>query len=155
MANYTGKFSVACLAVLALSLPAMAQITGGAFPVEINTEQNPFRNLSAAALAARSPGNMVTAGLARRQAALNATRGIIEITDPLLGPDPKATFLSEAVDILFEQLNSTLLYLGNILLERAGFPPLELSDLLLPSAGDLGDNDGDADNVTTPVRGQK
>ncbi len=155
MTTNARKFSGACLVVLALSLSATAQINSSAFPVEINTEQNPFRNLSAAALAARSPGNMVTASIARRQSAVNATRGIIDITETLAGPDPKATFLSEAVEILFEQLNSTLLYLGNILLERAGLPPFDLSDLLLPSANDLGDNNGNTDTVTTPPRGQK
>ena len=133
MATNGRRLSGACLVVLSLSSMATAQDAGGAFPVAINTEQNPSRNLSGAALAARSPGKLVTAGLVRTQTAMSLARGIIEITEPLAGADPKATFLSKAIEILFEQLNNTLLVIGNALLERAGLPPLAPSDVSPPS----------------------
>ena len=134
--------------VLALSSMAVAQDAGNAFPVAINTEQNPFRNLSGVALAARSPGKMVTSGLVRTQTAMSLARGIIEITEPLAGPDPKATFLSKAIEILFEQLNNTLLVIGNALLERAGLPPLAPSDVSIPST------DTNNESNTNPAGGE-
>jgi len=155
MAAYTRKPLGAFLLVLALSSMATAQDIGGVFPVEINTEQNPQRNLSGAALAARSPGNMVTAGLARTQVAMNFARGIIDITEPLAGPDPKASFLSEAITIIFEQLNRTLLYLGNILLERAGLSPLLPSDETLPDTGTVDEGDVNAGDEEDVVRVDK
>lgn len=103
--------------------------TAPAFPPARNTEQNPLQNVSAGALAARSPGNMVSAGVGRTLAAADAGRRIIEITEQPPGPDPKATFLAEAVGEIFTQLNRALLLFENVLRLRAGLPPRVPIDL--------------------------
>jgi len=67
---------------------------------------------------------MVNAGVARAQAAANFARGGIEITATSRPTSPRAVFLSDAVKIIFDQLNSALLLLENALRLRAGLPPL-------------------------------
>jgi hypothetical protein len=67
---------------------------------------------------------MVGAGVARAQAAANFARGGIEITETSRPTSPRAVFLSDAVKIIFDQLNSALLLLENTLRLRAGLPPL-------------------------------
>ena len=86
--------------------------------------QHASDNVSGGAIAARSPGNMVGAGVARAHEAADFARAGIEIVETTRPMSPRATFLVEAIEIVFEQLNQTLLYLGNILLQRAGLPPL-------------------------------
>ena len=111
---------------------AAAQLGAPEFPPALNTEQNALRNVSSGALRDRSPGNMVSAGVGRTLAAADSGRGIIEITEPAPGPDPKAVFLSAAVEEIFAQLNRALLVLENVLRLRAGLEPrvpIDLSDL--------------------------
>jgi hypothetical protein len=67
---------------------------------------------------------MVSAGVARAQAAADFARGGIEITATSRPTPPRAVFLSDAVKIIFDQLNSALLLLENVLRLRAGLPPL-------------------------------
>jgi hypothetical protein len=93
---------------------------------------------------------MVSAGVARTLIKANEGRGIIEITEEPPAPDPKATFLIEAIESVFEQINQAILLFENLLRARAGLPPRVPIDL--PSNGDTtnGDTDGDTtdDNVT-------
>ncbi len=86
--------------------------------------QHPFDNVSGGSLALRAPGNMVNAGVARSQAAADFARGGIDIVETTKPMSPRAVFLVDAIEIIFEQLNRTLLYLGDILRQRAGLPPL-------------------------------
>ena len=115
---------------------ATAQTSAPEFPPALNTEQNPLRNVGGGALAARSPGNMVSAGVGRTLAAADFGRAIIEITEQPPGPDPKATFLSQAVEEIFSQLNRALLLLENVLRLRAGLEPRVPTDL--GSLGNVG-----------------
>lgn len=84
--------------------------------------QHASDNVSGGALAARAPGNMVNAGVLRAQEAADFARGGIDIVETSRPMSPRAVFLVDAIEIIFEQLNRTLLYLGNILLQRAGLP---------------------------------
>jgi len=77
-----------------------------------------------AASAGRSPGMMVNAGVARGQSASQFAQGRIEITDATpTASTPRQVFLADAIGILFDQLNATLLYFENLLRERAGLDP--------------------------------
>jgi len=128
--------SILVLGVIGWIGSAAGQSAAPAFPPSLNTEQNALQNVSAGALAARSPGNMVGAGVARTLAAADFGRAIIEITEQPPGPDPKATFLAEAVGEIFTQLNRALLLFENVLRLRAGLPPRVPIDL-----GSLGNTD--------------
>ena len=109
-------WAVAVGAVLAWNAVARSQV--------IIQGQHASDNVTGGALAARAPGNMVNAGVGRAQAAANFARGGIEIVETSRPMSPRAVFLVDAIEIIFEQLNRTLLSLGNILLQRAGLPPL-------------------------------
>lgn len=86
--------------------------------------QHASDNVNGGALSGWAPGDMVGAGVARAQAAANFARGGIEITETSRPTSPRAVFLSDAVKIIFDQLNSALLLLENTLRLRAGLPPL-------------------------------
>jgi len=76
---------------------------------------------NAAAAGARSPGNMVTAGVAQHQAFGGHVTVITEAGPPEVEPFRQAIVAS--LEILFEQLNQALLLFHNLLLARAGRPP--------------------------------
>ncbi len=145
------RIGVAVFSGLAMLSTASAQVADSPFPVRINTEQNPRRNLSGEALAARAPGNLVTSALVRTVASRNLAQRIIEITEPLGGPDPKATFLSEAVGILFEQLNRTLLTIANAFLVREGLPPLVPIETPLSPVENGTTDETNTDDTTDPT----
>jgi len=107
--------------VLVWNTTARSQTTTPGVPT---LGQHASDNVNGGAIAARSPGNMVNAGVARAQAAANFARGGIEITATSRPTSPRAVFLSDAVKIIFDQLNSALLLLENALRLRAGLPPL-------------------------------
>ncbi len=86
--------------------------------------QHASDNVNGGALAARSPGNMVSAGVGRALAAADFGKGGIDITATSRATPIHAVFLSDAVKIIFDQLNSALLLLENALRLRAGQPPL-------------------------------
>ena len=107
--------------VLVWNTTARSQTTTPGVPT---LGQHASDNVNGGAIAARSPGNMVNAGVARAQAAANFARGGIEITATSRPTSPRAVFISDAVKIIFDQLNSALLLLENTLRLRAGLPPL-------------------------------
>ena len=88
---------------------------------------------------------MVNAGVARVQQAANFARGGIDIVETTIPTSPGDVFLADAIEILFEQLNSTLLYLGNILLQRAGLP--SLTPQVTPPTTTTVDENTDADST--------
>jgi hypothetical protein len=94
---------------------------------------------------------MVGAGVVRAKEAADFARGGIEIVETTRPTSPRATFLVDAIEILFDQLNSTLLYLGNILLQRAGLPPLVPQVTPLPTTG--GNTDGTTDGIAGGTTG--
>jgi len=137
-------WAVAVAAVFAWSAVARAQTTSSA-PGTPGLGQHASDNVSGGALAARSPGNMVNAGVARVQQAANFARGGIDIVETTIPTSPGDVFLADAIEILFEQLNSTLLYLGNILLQRAGLP--SLTPQVTPPTTTTVDENTDADST--------
>jgi hypothetical protein len=144
-------WSVAVAAVLAWNAAALSQTPTPTPPTTPGTpglDQYASDNVSGGALRARSPGNMVGAGIARRQEAANFARGGVEIVETTRPMSARATFLVEAIEILFDQLNSTLLYLGNILLERAGLPPL-VPPVPTPTTPDTTDTTDTTDSGAT------
>lgn len=132
-------WAVAVAAVLAWNGVARAQATSTT-PGTPGLGQHPFDNVSGGAVAARAPGNMVNAGVGRAQAAADFARGGIDIVETSRPMSPRAVFLVDAIEIIFEQLNRTLLYLGNILLQRAGLPPL-VPQVTQPSTPDSTDDE--------------
>ncbi|MFH1109203.1 MAG: hypothetical protein V1790_08425 [Planctomycetota bacterium] len=111
-------------AVLVWNTNARSQTTPPGTPGVPTRGQHASDNVNGGALSGWSPGNMVNAGVARAQAAANFARGGIEITATSRPTPPRAVFLSDALKIIFDQLNSALLLLENVLRLRAGLPPL-------------------------------
>lgn len=143
--NILRQLTLGVLGLFAAGSTALAQTSGSSFPPALNTEQNPLRNVSAGALAGRSPGNLVSAGVARTLAAADFGRSIIEITEEPPGPDPKATLLADAIKTVFDQLNQALLLFENVLRIRAGLPPRVPIDIPGVDTGDLTGTDSKTD----------
>lgn len=115
--NRVRRWSVSVVAVgivLAWNLPVRSQV--------IIEGQHASDNVTGGAVAARAPGNMVNAGVRRAQEAASFARNGIEIVETTRPQSPRTVFLVDAIEIIFEQLNKTLLELGAILLQRAGLP---------------------------------
>ena len=116
--------TVAVGMVLACSASARAQTTTPGTPGVPALGQHASDNVNGGALAARAPGNMVSAGVGRAIAAGNFARGGIDITATSRPTPIHAVFLSNAAKIIFDKLNSALLLFENALRLRAGLPPL-------------------------------
>jgi len=110
--------------VLVWNTNARPQTTPPATPGVPTRGQHASDNVNAGALSGWAPGDMVSAGVARAQTAANFAHGGIDITATSRPTSPRAVFLSDAVKIIFDQLNSALLLLENALRLRAGLPPL-------------------------------
>jgi hypothetical protein len=96
---------------------------------------------------ARAPGNMVTAGLVRAKDAVRDPFQSPQITETASSvPGPQAIFLAQAANILLDQLNRLFTFFSNLLLERAGLPPLFPTDASSTDGGDAaqgGDSQAD------------
>ena len=110
--------------VLVWNTNARPQTTTPGTPGVPTRGQHASDNVNAGALSGWAPGDMVSAGVARAQAAANFARGGIEIAETSRPMSPRAVFLVDAIETIFKQLNLTLLYLGDVLRQRAGIPPL-------------------------------
>ena len=77
---------------------------------------------NAAAAGTRSPGNMVSAGVAQHQ---EFGGHVTVITEPGGPPEvePFRQAIVASLEVLFEQLNQALLLFHNLILARAGRPP--------------------------------
>lgn len=73
----------------------------------------------------RAPGTMVNAGVARTLTNTRLAQSPIEITEQL-EPDVIEGVREEARDIIVEQVTAFFFYFTNLILERAGLPPLEI-----------------------------
>ena len=82
---------------------------------------------NAADAGSRSPGNMVTAGVAQHQAFGGHVTVITESGPPV--PEPFPQIIAASLEALFDQLNEALLLFHNLILARAGRPPA------IPTAG--------------------
>ena len=122
------KWSLALVSAIGMVLvginSARAQTTTPGAPGVPTLGQHASDNVNGGALAARSPGNMVSAGVGRALAAADFAKGGIEITETTRPISPRAVFLVDAIEIIFDQLNSALLLFENVLRLRAGLPPL-------------------------------
>ena len=76
---------------------------------------------NAAAAGSRSPGNMVSAGVAQHQAFGGHVTVITESGPPEV--EPFRQVIVASLEALFEQLNQALVLFHNLLLARAGRPP--------------------------------
>ncbi len=115
--NVMGLATVAC--ILGLSGSAFAQTSGfGMHIIRTRPAQ------SVVSTGARAPGTMVNSAVARTLANAAAARPFIEITEvheP--GSEPRHEFLIETIEIVFEQVDTALLFFENLLRARAGLPP--------------------------------
>lgn len=127
----TATVMVACLTTIA---PAQSIVRGG------TARQN------ARTAAGRSPGNMVSAGIARAQDAIIVPLdGSVSITDTSRTPSIGTTALVETIRIFFEQLNEFLLFLGTRLFQRAGLDAVDLTPTPPPDTSTDGTPDTDTD----------
>jgi len=94
---------------------------------------------SVATTGARTPGALVNSGVARTLTNTALAQGVIDITEPApTEVEPGKVFLVDAIEILFEQLNESLLFFENLLRARAGLPPRIPTP---PPTDDNGDDD--------------
>jgi len=96
---------------------------------------------------ARSPGIMVSQGVARAQSTVDLTRtqsNDITETAETEDKDFRELFVEGAVDVLLQQFEDLLFYFANLLLERAGLPPVEPG--VDNDNGNTNDNDNDNGN---------
>jgi len=113
-----------------LTSPVIGQMTEGG---------TAFDNLQT--VGARAPGNMVTAGVARALETVVFPFGGVTITESSRPQSPKATFFVDAINAIFDQVDTLVLFFDNLLRARAGLP-LTLPNI--PSAGTGGSvNSGD------------
>jgi hypothetical protein len=113
--------------------------------------QTALENASAGALAFRAPGNMVSAGVARALAAADFARTPVEITETIRPVSPRAVFLVDAIEIVFDQVNRALLLLENVLRLRGGFPPALPGTILSPTTSGAGEDNATTDAATTAL----
>lgn len=121
--------------VVAVAAPAQAQLAGGD---TIQSPQAVWNNSNAGAVAQRSPGNMVAAGVARAQLTNRSASPHIQITETGGELSPGKMFLIDAIGIIFSDLNLAIVAIHNVILAQAGEPPV-IPASILP---DLGGTDG-------------
>ncbi len=96
--------------------------------------QSALDNSRGGAIAARAPGNMVNAGLARATAF--AASGVnIEITQTARETSIWAQALADSIATVFNQLNQGIFLFHNLLLARAGRPPVIPTTILPATSG--------------------
>lgn len=117
--------------VVCCGAPAFAQV--------IISGQTALDN--AAAAGARAPGRMVNQGLAQARAAAVAGRAPINITAQPT-PSLHAQILSDSIRLIFQQINQAVLLLQNLVLARAGRPPVLPSSFKTSSSTSLGTTAG-------------
>lgn len=132
---------VAMMVLVGLFSSGLAQTTPPTDTVPTITNGLAHENAGAGSLASRSPGNMVSAGVAQAQDAVKlgrTTSATITETEESGG----IGFFAQAVDILLERLDNLLVYFVNLFLTRAGLPPFDPGDI-------SNDNDNDNSNTNT------
>ena len=100
-------------------------------------------NASSGAVGGRSPGNLVISGVGRAQAAIISPRLGFSITETSRPITPRVQFLTDAIQIIFADLNNAIFLLQNVFLARAGLPPA-IPGGLLSSPALTGDSGGTA-----------
>lgn len=119
--------AVVSVAVLCTNLPAQTIIEGGTARENVRTA------------GARSPGNMVNAGLARADSAITIRLdGSVDITETSRPATLHSLFVPPAVQIIVDQINAFFAFILNQFLLRAGFDAIDLTAVLAPGSGDDG-----------------
>jgi len=118
--------------------PAAAQLDVEPAPLTVEPGTLAFENARGGAAARRAPGNIVSAGVARAIAANNSGVRKFEISEVDGEVSFQTEFLTQAIEIIFDQLNEALVLFENLLLARAGRAP-SLASELIPGAKGLGD----------------
>jgi hypothetical protein len=91
---------------------------------------------------------MVNAGMARARDAVQDPFVPVDITETSRADTVRVQALVDAIEVVFDQLEKTLLFLGNRLAARAGFMPLLPVETFFPpsdASGGTGDGDGRTD----------
>ena len=104
-------FLVVSLSVL-LNVPANAQL--------MPPGRTALDAASGGAVRSRSPGNMVSAGVAAVFDAADAARAGIQITEAPPPVSIRSQALADSIEIVFAQLNTMLALLENVLQARSG-----------------------------------
>lgn len=114
---------------------SLAQSESAFGPMFDPTTNNTPRQ-SVVSTAARAPGVMVDLGLARTLVRTQRAQSTIEISEQL-EPDPIEDFVDEAKDVILEQVTEFFFYITNLILERAGLPPIEIPTLPIVDDDDV------------------
>lgn len=150
------------LAVVGLLSTGLAQTVPPTPTDTVPTITNglPHENVSSQSLASRSPGRMVSAGVASAQAAVKFGRtNAATITETETEIDFVDGFFSQAIDILLERLDNLLVYFANLFLTRAGLPGFDPGDIPdnnntnTNTNTNTNDNDNDNDNGNDNTNG--
>jgi hypothetical protein len=126
----------------AASAQGQGVITG--FPVN--------ENVRGGALHQRAPGNMVRAGVARAQEFANAAAAGVEITETADETSVWSNALAESIATVFNQLNLAIVGFHNLLLARAGRPPV-VPTTIVPATSGGGSSGGGRPGGALPDRG--
>lgn len=81
-------------------------------------------NSRSGAVASRSPGNLVIAGLARTIEAANLARAGVEIIETERSTSIGDQLLADSITIIFDQLNLAIVLLENLFRAQEGQPPV-------------------------------
>ncbi len=139
--SMSGLIAAAALAVVCAA-PAKAQFAGGTNDPQHVAGNTARENVRSAGL--RSPGDMVSSGLARAQQAVRSPRLGFSITEqPTL--TPRQTFLIDAINIVFNQLNQAIAVLDTVLRAQRG------GSLSLPSASTASGGSGSTSGGATVI----
>jgi hypothetical protein len=136
---------VCCLAVVFAGLLSvtLAQTTP---PTTVPPITNGLPQENVAAPGSRSPGRMVSAGVAASQDAVKLVRtSSATITETEEEEDFSDIFVGQAKDIIMDQIEELVLYFANLFFERLGLPPIDLP----VDNGNTNGNTNDNDNTNT------
>ncbi len=86
--------------------------------------QTALDNARSGAVRSRAPGRMVNAGVAQAIAFGGAARAGIPITETSRPKSFRTDALTRSITLIFEQLNQAISLFHNLLLARAGKPPV-------------------------------
>lgn len=118
--------------VSVLVLFAISLFTGPAFGQAIAGAQTALEAVGGGAVRSRSPGIMVSVGVAQALSFADAARAGAVITETSRRTSRLTDLIVETLEDMFEQLNLLIIGFSAALHERAG-EPLSLDDLLLSS----------------------
>ena len=94
-----------------------------------------LENAKGGAVRGRSPGNLVSAGVARTLEAARFARGGIQIVETSRPIPWQRQFLIESLQIVFDDLNQVITLVSNLLVLRSGGEPTNIADLIPDTSG--------------------